>query len=267
VAAATAPPPRLMRLAATAPTTKRPRVAVAARASNNNNQAPINAAAQRLSQMAAEAQRAAQKYARERGLDKKAAAAADEAAKTARAASESAAESWRTFSMRVEREHGVSRRLDKLKRRAEEKLADADAKWRVRRRLRSAADTARRRWPALKAKAGEFLATPSGQVAAVGALVVLIASGALWSLLSLAWVLWWFLIPFNLYRAEAQKRERVAAQQQQQQQQQAASRGGGPFWGGGSRASSSPSPAADRGPVIDAEYTVLWDESGGKGKK
>lgn len=220
-----------------------------------------------MAEMAREAQRAAERYARDNGLDKKAAEVAEQTKKSAAAASEAAAEQWRTFSFRVEREHGVSQRVGKLRRRVEEALADADAQFGVRRKLRSAADTAKRRWPAVRERASVFLATPTGQAVAVGALVLLIASGALWSLLSLAWVFWWFLIPINLYRAEAQKRQRQEAAAQQAAQQAQRGPWGGAWGGGGGGSGGRSSPSTDRGPVIDAEYTTLWDESSSTGKK
>lgn len=245
------------------PTQKRRRVLAIARASNQN-EAPVNAATRRLAELAAEAQRAAQKYARDSGLDKKAADAAKEAQKMAERATEEAAQQARTFSMKLEREHALSRRWERLKKRVDEAIADADANWGVRRKFRSAVDTAQRRWPALKARANEFFATPAGQATAVALLVVLIASGALWSLLSLLWVAWWFLIPVNLYMAEKKKGE-MRRQAQEQQAQQASPFGGAwgrPFGGGGNGGSSSSS--SDRysgsGPVIDAEYTVIEED-------
>jgi hypothetical protein len=244
-----------------APTQKRRRVAIAARASSN--EAPVNAAARRMAELAAEAQRAAQKYARDSGLDKKAASAAKEAQKVAERAAEEAAQQARTFSMKLEREHALSRRWERLKKRAEETIADADANWGVRRKVRSAVDTAQRRWPALKARANEFFATPAGQAAAVGLLVALVASGALWSLLSLLWVAWWFLIPVNLYMAEKKKGEmRKQAQEQAQQQAQSSPFGGAwgrPFGGGGGGGSSGDRYSGS-GPVIDAEYTVIEED-------
>jgi hypothetical protein len=224
--------------------------------------------------MAADAQKKAQQYVRDSGLDKKAAATAKEAAEAAAAAAEAAAQSARTAAMRIDAEHGVSRRLARLRKRTEEAIADADAQYGVRRRARSALDTARRRWPALKSEATAFFQTPLGQAAAVAGLVVLIASGALWSLLSLLWVVWWFAIPVNLFMAERKKQEARQAAQAAQDRAAAQAAGGGGFWGafgggggaagaggrGGRGASSSSSGGA---PVIDAEYTVLWDEAGG----
>jgi hypothetical protein len=252
------------------PTARRPRPAPLTRASSSS-EAPVNAAARRLAELAAEAQRAAQTYARDSGLDKKAAAAATATQKAAAAAAEEAAQRARTLQMRLEREHGLSRRWERMRRRADEAVADADAKWGVRRRLRSAADTAQRRWPAVKARGQAFFATPAGQAVGVVALVLAITSGALWSMLSLLWVAWWFLIPVNLYmaerrRGEARKAQAQAAQQAQRQQQQQASGSG--FWGafggrggqasgGGASGAGRYSSAADSGPVIDAEYTVI----------
>lgn len=247
------------------------------RASNNQGEAPVNAAARRLAELAAEAQRAAQKYARDTGLDKRAASAAKEAQKAAAAAAEEAAQAARTYQMKLEREHGLSRRWERLKKRADEAIADADANWGVRRRARSAIDTARRRWPALKARASAFLATPAGQAAAVAFLVVLIASGALWSMLSLLWVAWWFLIPFNLYMAEKKRGEvrKQAAQAQAQAQQQASSPFGGAGWpfggassgGGGGGGGAGGDRFSGSGPVIDAEYTVIEEDGGARKKR
>jgi Flp pilus assembly protein TadB len=233
--------------------------------------------------LAADAKRAALRYVRENGLDKKAAAAAKDAAAAATSAAEVAAQQMRTAGVRLDREHDLSPRLARLRRRADEAIADADSSWGVRRRARALADGSRRRWPALRAKAAAFFATPLGQACAVGGLVVLIASGALWSLLSLAWALWWLAIPANLFLAERRRREARRQAQAQSDRAEADARraAAGPFWGafgggggggpfGGQQqqragAAAGASGGGDRGPVIDAEYTTLWDEAGNEG--
>ncbi len=175
-------------------------------------------------------------------------------------------------------EYDLQGKADSASKRVQEATADIDQQWGVRRRIRAAAADVRQRLPTWKRKIGAFSATQEGKAAALVLFVVLLSTGALWSVLNLAWLLWWVSLPVGFLMADQARKEAAtaaatAAAESEQRRREAASpfasffggRGRGPGGSsarrGGSSGGSGGRVYADQdGPVVDAQWVSLDDD-------
>lgn len=160
-------------------------------------------------------------------------------------------------------------RFDATARAASDAASAADARWRLSSRARAALVDARRLYPYYRDKTKKFAATPFGQASAVGALLLLLWTGALGRLLNLAFLLYWLapllLLPLAQAGATRAQREQEA---QRRRAEEAARRarwgpaadwfGGGGGGGGGGRGGfgsggKGPSSSSSDGDIIDVE--------------
>ena len=156
-------------------------------------------------------------------------------------------------------------RFDATARAASEAASAADARWRLSSRARAALVDARRLYPYYRDKTKKFAATPFGQASAVGALLLLLWTGALGRLLNLAFLVYWLapllLLPLAQAGATRAQREQEA---QRRRAEEAARRarwgpaadwfgGGGGGGVGGSRGKGPSSSSSSDGEIIDVE--------------
>jgi hypothetical protein len=198
--------------------------------------------AEELGQQAQRVARNVADFVAQNELDRKAAAAVSDAGQKLR-------DSYARFDYDLQgrmAESGVDKKLRRARSQLQEAANDADARFGLRRRARAAWQDAQRLSPIWRRRAGEFAETPTGKAVLTLAAVFLIASGAAFKLLNLAWLAWWVGIPVSLFLAD-QKRRR------------AASGGGGDGAGFGSGSSSNSGGRWDSssGPVVEAEWVSI----------
>ncbi|GBF96062.1 hypothetical protein Rsub_08938 [Raphidocelis subcapitata] len=257
-AAAPAAAPRTRTPAAPAPQPwpcscrRRPLLAGPVRA-QQQQQPGSNAAAEDLGRQAQEFVRSTSRrvgdFVRETELDKKAAAAYEDAS-----------QQLRTSYARLDAEFDLAGRLSSLQGRITEQTRDIDQSLGLRRRARVALEDVRRLAPTWARRAREFSSTTAGKVALTAALVAAIASGLLFKLLNLLWLSWWVGVPLSLYLADARRRKERRERSERAERAAPGSGGGG---GGGSGGSGF-----DRGgPIVDAEFVSIDEDGGGRARR
>jgi hypothetical protein len=137
-----------------------------------------------------------------------------------------------------------------------------------------------RQWPVWSKRASEFFATPAGKVAGVLLFVTALQSGLIFQMLNWLLLLWWLSIPLSMALGKAIRKKQVEQTQQAQeefarQQKKQANPFAG-FWsaaqqsaGFGSTDNSGDAGGSggskgrwdQDGPVVDAEWSTLDDDS------
>ncbi|KAK9839876.1 hypothetical protein WJX81_007992 [Elliptochloris bilobata] len=147
--------------------------------------------------------------------------------------------------------------------------ATLDSRLGLRRRARTVAEDARRSWPKWRRQYKDFSGTPLGRAAFLTGIFLLFYTGIAFRLLNMLFLLWWIgpLIVLPLLQAasrkavaDAQKREAAAAAAARNPWSAFGRRAGGQAPGGGSGRPGG-GPARQEGPVIDAEWTTIDDDS------
>lgn len=176
-------------------------------------------------------------FVRQQELDKKAAAAYEDAS-----------QQLRTSYMRLDAEWDLAGRWNNLQGRLSEKVQDIDQQFNLRRKVRATVEDVGRMAPLWKRQLAEFSSTTQGKATLTLLFVGLLLSGTLFKLLNLIWLGWWVSVPLSLFLANQQR------QKQREERQQAAQRATG---------SSRDSSSWDRtGPVVEAEWVSLDDDRG-----
>ncbi|KAI8471464.1 MAG: hypothetical protein J3K34DRAFT_468238 [Monoraphidium minutum] len=191
-------------------------------------------------------------FVRERELDKKAAAAVEDANQR-----------LRTSYMKLDAEYDLTGRWSNLQGQVKEKAQDIDQQFSLRRKLRALTEDAKRLAPIWKRRTSEFAATTQGKAAFTFLFVGLLLSGTLFKILNLVWLGWWVSLPVSIFLADQQRRK--------QRGEAAAAAGAAPrsAWGGRGRGGGGGGGAGgwDRtGPVVEAEWVSLDDDGSPKRK-
>jgi hypothetical protein len=153
--------------------------------------------------------------------------------------------------------------VGRIKKTFSEKVRDIDQEYSVTRRFKSLYDDAKRMAPVWKRQFNAFSSTQLGKATLTLLFVGLLFSGLLWQLLNVFWLLWWVSVPVSLLLASQGRK----AAEQPGAGAASSSQFGQQRWGDyGSSSSSSKSSSRNGyggsdGPVVDAEWTSIDDDS------
>jgi hypothetical protein len=158
--------------------------------------------------------------------------------------------------------------VGRIKKTVSERVRDIDQEYSVTRRFKSLYDDAKRMAPVWKRQFSAFSSTQLGKATLTLLFVGLLFSGLLWQLLNVFWLLWWVSVPVSLLLAS---QGRKAAEQQGAGGAASSSQFGQQRWGdfgsSSSRSSSRGGYGGSDGPVVDAEWTSIDDDSSNAGGK
>jgi hypothetical protein len=159
--------------------------------------------------------------------------------------------------------------VGRIKKTVSERVRDIDQEYSVTRRFKSLYDDAKRMAPVWKRQFSAFSSTQLGKATLTLLFVGLLFSGLLWQLLNVFWLLWWVSVPVSLLLAS---QGRKAAEQQGAGGAASSSQFGQQRWGdfgnsSNSRSSSRSGYGGSDGPVVDAEWTSIDDDSSNAGGK
>lgn len=215
-----------------------------------------------------EAARKWEKFAAQHELEGKARKVAEQASARAKEAAGDVKDAARRFYMKMDSEYHLEERSARLQRKVKEGLTDIDQQYHVRRKVKSLSSEVQRKLPEWQMQLNRFGQTPLGKATIIVAIVMVITSGAFWTLLNFFWLLWALSLPIALLTLDSRRRQQEAAATAQQEwtETSSTSRGtrsslGDIFanWGSdkGAPKGSSKFSGQQPGPIIDAEWVSL----------